>query len=549
MKLLVYIDPGFHDYLGHYYTFAKNIRESANDKKIILKHYVHRDLQQEIVNELNLIPVFEYKSYLNDSLSNEQLNKIKNSFREKLLSILDDILGDYNSFSEIVFYMYTSHPAYISSILEIIKSGRLKGYSPGKIHFDFGLFYLDNDFCLGKRNSSYENVLKELNVNLNSYDTEGFIRIHTDSELTKNVYQKIFSREIKVSPLPLHTKAFDNGGAGSSKPVRAAYFGYLTKKHGFHLISSLIKSSGREIRFFLKINRTAFDESEMIAELEKLRGLQNVEIIDKFISDEEYKSLVKSCNLIILPYLREYYPVQTSGIFSDSVMYGIPVIAPENTWMGHKLKSAGMKTVFESGSISSLKGIFEDTTGNLESIKKIIEAGAFSKVKQNLTSDALLEHLFTGEIVQKLPAVKSTDTNKKGLLLASKLENITENLIERFVKKKIRNEYYKDKSRETVSEIAQKPVAATVVKKNKPQKPATPEFLERKARHENIYSKRAKAIAGKRLFPKNKKDFIAYPAFDDLNKLSDFLNRTAFALPDKSLKITIPVTRKLMYQM
>lgn len=56
---------------------------------------------------------------------------------------------------------------------------------------------------------------------------------------------------------------------------------------------------------------------------------QNIQIIDKYLNDEEYKRTILSCKYIVLPYMDDYYTYASSGVIYDIIFSMRPVICPD----------------------------------------------------------------------------------------------------------------------------------------------------------------------------------------------------------------------------
>jgi len=67
------------------------------------------------------------------------------------------------------------------------------------------------------------------------------------------------------------------------------------------------------------------------------------------MDEEAYYRFVESIDLMLIPYTRQHYHSQTSGIFAEAMGYGQVVVAPRGTWMGRQLKNYGGGRTFIPG--------------------------------------------------------------------------------------------------------------------------------------------------------------------------------------------------------
>ena len=59
------------------------------------------------------------------------------------------------------------------------------------------------------------------------------------------------------------------------------------------------------------------------------------------MDDDEYYRFIESIDLMLIPYTREHYHSQTSGIFAEAMGYGQVVVVSRGTWMSRQLQEYG----------------------------------------------------------------------------------------------------------------------------------------------------------------------------------------------------------------
>ena len=95
-----------------------------------------------------------------------------------------------------------------------------------------------------------------------------------------------------------------------------SFIGNIRKNKNLSLFISLVESFPN--KKFLIAGSGDLGESK-----HRINNLENLDIINRFLSDEEYKLLIKKSLYVFLPYK---YTTQ-SAIVIDSFMYGVPVIS------------------------------------------------------------------------------------------------------------------------------------------------------------------------------------------------------------------------------
>jgi len=336
-SLLVYIDPGFLSSGGHYLKFADRLYTHSNSHSYDLLHYVGPRVSDYHKQKLNLKENFKNISFLSDSLLEEERKERIAEFKKDLKRIFMQIKSRKRKYSEINVFMYTSHPHYISVFSELMLELNLNRWA-----FHLVLFYLNNSFIKGLNISDYKKQLKDLNKKIS--DQKNLI-LYMDSELSIEKYQYYFENKIKLIGFPLYSEEYVKSLHGNSENNRLfkqiGFFGNLTKKNGFDRFYNLVKNfkNRKDLHFVLKLNLKMHSEKTLLKKMEELRTYSNVVIYDRYLDEvNEYIPLIKSCDVVIIPYDPNEYPVQTSGVFIDAITHGSLVVVSDDTWMAKKVK-------------------------------------------------------------------------------------------------------------------------------------------------------------------------------------------------------------------
>ncbi len=337
-KLFVYIDPGFLSERGHYRNFAKQIHtyiDNNNDLEIM--HFVNKNVDKEDVEGYKLKPIFDHIAYIDDNFEDSRLKTILTSFKKYLTDIFKNIKLQENKYDQVIFYMYTSHPHYIKIFALLNQKFRIKN-----IEIHLVLFYLNNAFCERKKDDRYLNLLNDTNQTLADHDLKNQIYLHIDSDRAIEMYQPYFSNKINALPIPLNYRTEiatkNNTVSKKNEKVSIGYFGYPTNKHGFHLFYDLYTQlkDNKNFSFIVRANKHLSDKT-FDEEIDHMKKDENVSFYDEYISDKTYKSLIQNSDIIIIPYLKNAYPVQTSGVFIDAAFANKHIVTTEDTWMGDKV--------------------------------------------------------------------------------------------------------------------------------------------------------------------------------------------------------------------
>lgn len=337
--LLVYIDPGYLNEGGHYQNFSQNIHIYCENHNIDLKHFVGRDIADQHMTSL-----FEYKGYVLSTRKVSYDSREVKAFTKHIETIFKGIKRISYRYRTIIFYMYTAHPYHLQILAELSKK-----YSISNSRVHAVLFYLDNNMIAGKPSKEYLDILKNTNRAIDK--NESFF-LHMDSHLSINIYQPYFTKQITLLPFPLFSEKqmkelnYTPRSQKNREKTHIGYCGYLTHKHGFEKIFELIKRlSPNQYKFSLKINLDMQKEQDLLWKLDALKPLSQVSLITEYTKN--YIDMIKDCDYMLIPYSEAHYPVQTSGVFIDSVALNKHLLVTADTWMGYWVKELKMGDTFD----------------------------------------------------------------------------------------------------------------------------------------------------------------------------------------------------------
>jgi hypothetical protein len=97
--------------------------------------------------------------------------------------------------------------------------------------------------------------------------------------------------------------------------------------------------TGRRFAFSIQAHTTSpAPEREIVEARDELRRLENlgVTLFTRSLDPVEYRRLLQSGHLSLLPYDRAAYGARSSGVFAESLAAGIPTVVPAGTWMSRR---------------------------------------------------------------------------------------------------------------------------------------------------------------------------------------------------------------------
>jgi len=187
-----------------------------------------------------------------------------------------------------------------------------------------------------------------------------YVRFLTDTETLMERYRSIGVSKIKKVPIPHATPtqqslsldssrhvvdrldAFRDVGTKSGELV-IGFVGEARIDKGFHLIPSIINSvlgMKSSVKFLVKTttkvggNQTRRDLIDAAAvALRELEQKGALLLIDEPLSTSDYWTVMSGIDIVCVPYLREYYINNSSGVMAEAIAGGKPVIVTRGTWL------------------------------------------------------------------------------------------------------------------------------------------------------------------------------------------------------------------------
>ncbi|MCX8045145.1 MAG: glycosyltransferase, partial [Desulfobacterota bacterium] len=360
-QLFVYVDPGFTHDIGHYTQMAAPLRRYARENGIAMLHYVGNNVPKSVCDELQLIPLFNYPAYI--QLENKNLEAILQDFAQGLSRIKQEIEKRYADHTVRV-YMYTCHPVHLPVFAKVFGS-----VACNDIRVFCNLFHIDRDFCNGMHAIHYEYFLRYVRWEFEQENKKNIVCITNESERSAALYEPFLGRQeiIDAQPVLDPPREMEPFRRSIDNRIILAYVGFPHERVGYPLVfrayEAMMQSEWGD-KVFFKIKHVKKHCNEETLKLYEAFTAQTKNIVHEknFLSREAYDRFLSDCDIILIPYSKKYYPVNTSGMLVDALLRRKIVIVPEGTWMADQLQRYGAGVTFTSDNLESF----------LEAVKKAV---------------------------------------------------------------------------------------------------------------------------------------------------------------------------------
>jgi glycosyltransferase involved in cell wall biosynthesis len=153
----------------------------------------------------------------------------------------------------------------------------------------------------------------------------------TENDALAQVYLQVFN--LKTGLLPIVTQ-MPHAAPQPESTIKLGFFGYSKSEKGFHLLPEAIelcRARNLPAQFVVQIQHTNW-EYETVETEKVLRQIPDLEIIDGALDADEYARHINEVDATLLPYDPVRFGLRGSGIYTESVAAGRPVVAAKGIY-------------------------------------------------------------------------------------------------------------------------------------------------------------------------------------------------------------------------
>jgi glycosyltransferase involved in cell wall biosynthesis len=152
---------------------------------------------------------------------------------------------------------------------------------------------------------------------------------------------------------------------------RIAVLGGMRAEKGSYLVPDIVRacSARLDVEFLVQLMNNSLSEEEA-ARIARIAAEPNVVVIPDAVKQEDYIAALSTADLALFPYEVIPYRQRTSGVFAESVVFGIPVLATPGTWMAQQIhagRAAGI--VFDELTPEAIARAVEQAVTTLDALR------------------------------------------------------------------------------------------------------------------------------------------------------------------------------------
>ncbi|WOO40962.1 glycosyltransferase [Rubellicoccus peritrichatus] len=405
-SILLSLNPDLKGRFGHYLHFDRKLRNAAQQCDVDLLTLASRDVDLKAEDaDWPVIPFFSLPIFHSNKSNNH--NK---PYREwatgfcREIEILIDVLKRSDKKKTIRVFLYMSTPRAVGEFINALSNVDLP-------HVEW-IFNLTSIY---PKTYPMEAALKDARIGLMRYlvtmapslERLYRIRLITDTDELRKLLG-FSSEKLPVLPMfgitELETDAVN---ASEVKKPRVLYPSNAQSLKGYSLLPEVARKVEERIpgacQIILRTHAPIGREQDEMAELTQSIP-KSVTQIDGVLDEKDYRELLTSTNVLLLPYRAEAFYARTSGQLVDALTLGIPMVATRETWSGRIVEMTGYGETFSDGSVEEMADAVVKVVQNLESYRNGCRKAAEEWLAENTPEKVislLLEELSDYEGVEK----------------------------------------------------------------------------------------------------------------------------------------------------
>jgi glycosyltransferase involved in cell wall biosynthesis len=372
------VNPHLRDRRGHYLSYDLSIQEQARQSEHRIFVFGGREVEPSVRAALNVIPMFP-SFRLESPISWSPLLRRLNGIRLLLQAnagffvALRKTLG-YGAGAPRVFFF--PNCGYVGEVLGLALGLASAPSDPDARYVLLFRYTAPDSSAAESRRRVWMRWAFWL---LERAAHRHAIRLVTDSDRLANTYKALTSLRFQVVPIP-HVPPAQSAPSpnhqqrGNPAPPCLVYVGGARHEQGIHLLVDSLLQLRQQLAngafsATIHLNPPPDDASAMEScrRLENA-ALENVRILHGVLPRADYEHILRTADVVVIPYLAERYNSRTSGVLTEALSLGKPAIVPRDTWMGDQA-SRGGGVLFDGKTSEDLARAIETAFANLDDLK------------------------------------------------------------------------------------------------------------------------------------------------------------------------------------
>jgi glycosyltransferase involved in cell wall biosynthesis len=344
---LYYVDPGMLNNEGHHASWCRGIVGEVRARGIEVKIMTYAGIDAGLRAELGAIPFFRAFGY--GWTDGDPVSGWLNWFESAATVTGADLARLTRIGADDLLFFMAGGPPQLQAVLRW-----LKRFAPGlSPHVAFDLFMepgLDavsepGDIAYTVRDPREDARAILFRFAAREFADGDFARLHlvTAERATSKAYRLLLDQPVGVLPVA-HPATAPLVNRAGRRPITASLLGHQRPEKGSHLIPAVARqllSECDDIRVLVHgVGSAEFSQHQAV--LRAMAATDTRLILEERVADEAlWRQLLASTDLMLCPYDARRYALRNSGIVSEAIANGIPLVVPAGTALVRVMKEFG----------------------------------------------------------------------------------------------------------------------------------------------------------------------------------------------------------------
>lgn len=360
IKRVFIFEPCLGTLTGHWESNCRRFSDELSRREIEVKIFCQINPDPNIINGLNVIPVFSHHSFA-DISTTETFDSETARFTKDYASIDKRMFkhGDLLLFTTVMPHSHKATMGWLADIIRptgpkaafifMIGAGDFKdNYQKNKLLLALSRlpFLRDSNLVLKPlfewKDSIYKTHYRTyIDQFSRKKEEDGYYYFGGCKEYSIN-FQSLFNVKVRTLPFPTVVKDLPLKEPNNGNELTIGYFGHASLEKGAQFLSHIVKNTLKKypnVKFILHINPNIHTE-EILKEFNV--PIPNVTCYHGHLDHEELSRLIFSADINLLPYAPVKYAGLPSMVLTDAICAASVVVTPQYTWLSRTVEKIKM---------------------------------------------------------------------------------------------------------------------------------------------------------------------------------------------------------------
>ncbi|MCP2680166.1 hypothetical protein NHF45_11570 [Maricaulaceae bacterium NA33B04] len=354
--VIVTISPDLSDKFGHHFNMDAFLRDTAHGAGQELVSLCSIELDRQLADHGNwLVPTFSVKSW-HSALDAAVVARKQRTFEAELLKGLAVVMEAFEPGVRFVLYMYTGN-LQLGKVLADVAAG-FDNVEAHVHHFYAAMTDMEDAGVVAQsRDLIHEIQTRGGELYLGTYDLVSYFKDKTGFKLNYLGDPSVTFDDGEVQAM------IDDGSSprdGLVGPARVFFPPNMNVEKGYGTVldatEALLASDELQGEFkpILRYVPREHTPEALVRRAEALKDAKGAEVLEGVLSDDDFKSVTLSADIIAITYTVRAFNRRMSGSLTDALMTAKPIVATRGTYVGDQVERFGCGEVFDEGDVDGL---------------------------------------------------------------------------------------------------------------------------------------------------------------------------------------------------